>query len=449
MAGISIGRFGLNPVAGEVHVASAQLDGDRLTISGDTMRVALDGDPLTLIKLRAACQQIDGMAAGGEWAVPLVWSESPQLDGWWRVISARHSLNYGAIQADMLAWDFELQRVPGWRLPWLEHRAQLVALPNDHGFVPVTNFAGPALGAPGNYGGQFELTPHPAVNGPTGIAAADGPVVLWRAEWASTAETVKRVDYRFSSSPSGAYAGGCQIEGYYGDATSDSITGSEAEWFPLVGRQAPVPYLRLSNGLVRVRPQAWATGSGGRVAVEWWDGSQWQLYRYEFGSAGATSWDSADTTGFGPELKSVHVLRNTPESSTIRAIWMVQGKGSTNVDFTLRRGGRTVSIVMSEPAGTARQWMIQPVTAVAFTATTAGQLTETTAWGTRKQVIMSPTTSTRNVATGQVFHTSAAAQGRFGLGCEIASGAAWWQASAQAVDHYFSQPGLRMISAGR
>lgn len=447
MAGISIGRFGLNPTLGEIHADSMKLDGDTFTVSGDLIRAAADTDALSVIKLRAVCQQIVGMVAAGagEIVVPLVWSESTQFDGWWRPISAEHDLAHPVLQGETLRWQFQLERVSGWRAPWLEHRAQLTLLPNDHSLVPVTNFTGPAVG-----GSAGELSPYPTGGGPTPFAAGDGSTSLWRLEWGSAAETVRRVDYRYAGLAAAHYTGAATIDTYYGTSVpSTNLTGEETEWYPVVGRQVSTPYLRVGNGMVRVRPMDWSTGAGGRAEFEWWSGSAWVSHMFEFGSAGTTSWNTADVSGFGPTLTGVHVLRNSPETSTIRAIYDVYQRGSAQVDFTVRRGGKTVSIVMTEPVGTARQWMIRPVTATPTTSVDAGTMAQTTASSNRKLVFMCPTTHTRNLATGEMFITTANATGRFGVGMQHNTGTAWHESIAAMTAHYYSQPSLKLVAAGR
>ena len=193
----------------------------------------------------------------------------------------------------------------------------------------------------------------------------------------------------WSTTPALFYEGSARIEQSYGGA-----------YYPVVGQQIlkSSNAWRVSNGLVRVSLSATT------IDVAHYDGAQWDTVKsWVLGSAGGNAGSVVLSA-----IKSVRVLRNTPQNVVVRAIIQMASSGRLrNLDISLRRGCRWAGFVLQSDNIETGQWYIENNEAA--TAITGGLRATSTDASGNKYVVGSPTAQTNTTGTGRLKITTATA----------------------------------------
>jgi hypothetical protein len=286
-----------------------------------------------------AQQRIDDLFALRDRTLPFVFSQKPQLNGFYYVTD---------VTATYKHWHPENIVVVPWSLRLLRygyesdtdmeaHLAGPVTRANDHAqtgerwHAPNINHFGYGTGS--------------TIPSAVTRASVDGDVTVYRG--------VPLTDNpRWGTSPANALLGRCRFI----DAEGRERNGTEMPITP-VGWQ-------LHNGIVRVMIEA-VTGN---ILIGHWNGSAWQDKAF-------TIWrESGPAIALGLPTYCT-VLKNDFDTVSVRiSAPMVVGR--TTVDFKLRRGGRIVEIYIQHQLGSALK--IQRSTVEATTEST-GYITATAA----------------------------------------------------------------------
>jgi hypothetical protein len=434
--GITIGRFGRSPAGAglEVDVQSFRHQGDVLTVSGDLMPAAGDGDGINT--MRAMRSQLAGYVSDGgdgEAFVPVVWADDPHYDGIYRLISADITATDVTLAAGRANWSATLQRVVHSAAPWAEYRTSLVLMSNAHSYVPITNIVNAQASVPGSVA-EIRTDTSFIILGAALIAGVDGNELRVRPGFTGTGATVTRSNYRARITPADWYVGSTTVEGQWG-----------SNWYPLVGRQAPPEIgnnIRIRNGLMRVTPVA------AGLTCEWWADGAWES------SATYRLWENGNqfTT-----LRNISILRNSPEMVTVRCTYSTAALPTFiyDVDVTIRRGSRTATVVVSGGLGislTAARIDFGGTTAsTAVTSVTAGVIRRTAndASGNRP-VIMCAEANTQDLVNGTLITSGTVSVARFGIGLEVPGGTA--TSGDRALDlaaDFFGALAQRLTVVGR
>jgi hypothetical protein len=300
------------------------LSGDRVRFGG-----ALIGTDLA--HFQALRQQIIGLGDDqDEPIVPVIWTEDPAVNGFYRILNTTVELRQAALVSFWGRYQVELERVGGWAAPMHE-----VNLLGDDRFnnIGVATGGDAWIAVPGTVTEFYDGRTTPALFGNQMAArtTATGPVNFW---WSLTNLTTPINDViRYVMPPADNYVGAATLEFGAGN-------------YPLVGRQVPATFTpwRMSNGLVRVTPSATA----GAIDVAHYDGTGWdtaKTYRFYSGNT-----YGASAQQFLTSIIGVTVLRNDPAAVTLRlalsftdvAPFGGPDNWQTAVTLTLRRGSRYV-----------------------------------------------------------------------------------------------------------
>lgn len=322
---LSIGRAGLNPAL--VEVSRYEFDGGGQVKLSGWIRGSTSKDMLVAVR-----EQMLGLVDNpDESVVPLVWTEDPSLDGFYRVrqVGMGSEPRMKLDSRSVVPWDATLERVSSYASPQFDSRL-LHALRSGSA---VTSASASAIQG---------LAPVTTVyrRGSTGLgdldtrASADGDVYV--NTWATN---TSQSSAEWQAPPAGFYDGAATIE--------RRIDGGP--WVPFSGKNPvdvdPNTEWRISNGLVQVVPSETIGGTNGTVTVASWGGSA-----YESATEIKAVWNSAQ----GDSFSGLTILRNSPEAVTIR---LVGANISTNpvfatLDLTLRRGERMLQGVLRTAATT-------------------------------------------------------------------------------------------------
>ncbi len=435
--GISIGRFGLSPAGAglEVDVSKFRQSGDIIDVGGDILPASGDADPINT--MRAMRSQLMGYLGDGgdaEFGVPVIWDDDPHYSGVYRVLSATCEPTDVMLASGRVQWSAQLQRVVHGAAPWLENRATLLLVANDHSYTAISNAVDPCTSMPGS------VDQYQADNGAVFAAAAagaDGTETRIRLQWSSGADTVRTANFRWRAPLADWYRGACIAEGQWGST-----------YYPLVGRQATneLSRVRARNGLVRVTPN---TSS---LQFDWWGTSSW------VSSTAVTMHAGGSNTQLN-SLRDISILRNSPEAVVLRCAYQPSGGAPEvlNVDVAIRRGSRTVAVTIAPPfnvavgsfAGQFRLAWSGATPCTQVTSVTAGAIRYTSADGNgNRPVMICPDTNTQDLTNGRM--TVVDPIGRFAVGCEIGAGSS--VQPDRAIDqagNYFSAVAIRSTVVGR
>lgn len=313
---LQIGRFGIDLASGEV--ASTSADGNSIRIEGNTAYSDFE-------KARVLEQQLLGYVdQPDEDFVPVVWDETPQLDGFYRVKSVSFSGEARLAPTGVMKFTVGLERVQGFAAPLVEVSQLGVMRTDTTGWGTRER----GFGLPATAASALE------VYRVTGVVSRFGVVQRFTRP-GETADAVV-CSARTDSSIVAYYVA---PERFY-DAAATFQLGEPLR--VVVGRQPlnlPSSWL-LSNDLIQVRP---AFDSEFKIEYRGWVGGGWSgwesiSFRRSFGSSAM------------PVPHTVVVLRNSPEAVTIRLLSNYLMNPVT-VDLTLRRGARYVHTVFSQAGG--------------------------------------------------------------------------------------------------
>ena len=353
--------------------------------------------------------QILGLANDyDEPVVPLIMSTQTRLIGYYKVLGAAHTTDpFTMVRGNLYDYTVDLEAVPGFSNPLFESIITGGLLNNVVG----------AVNGDAQWFHAFPLTT---------VEYFGGSGVFYdRVGWDGTT----RMLYGTTSAPSiTAHFYLAPANYYIGAATFEQ--GSP--YATVVGRQevqADLVNWRLSNGLVRVTPNATA----GKLDVSHWKGAAWAAAKtYRF----TETLNGYLVNGF----TSVTVLRNCPEETTIRLGAISSGGlgwGRINIDLGLRRGDRLVrGYLSSDSQG---DWQVardttEAATAITYGAVTLGNIRATAndADGNRYVLISDQKAVTSDLVNGKLTQNAPSYTMDFGIGSEI--GGSGSSAPERAVD---------------
>lgn len=307
---LTIGRFGTEIRVDDV--TGWDESGDRITVTGQTPNGSVP-DALTLR------QQLMGYVdSPDETFVPVTWADQPEVNGYYRVVSADVSPNPRAAFAGVYDFRADLIRVQGFTAPLVES----VLL----GKLRTTTLAltkRPMQAIPS--GGRSYVEYHPALRTliPRGLdvrRTGESSVLNVFSAFAN--------DYivgQYYLPPAKFYEGAATVRVSGQVVCGRQISNTPEGW-------------HLSNDLIQVEPVA---GTNFTIRFRMWDSGAWSPWTTATIKWGGSP--SARTPLRAPH--TVTILANSPEGSTVRLLTTTGGDYSpVSVDITIRRGARGVSI---------------------------------------------------------------------------------------------------------
>lgn len=246
--------------------------------------------------------------------IPVTFTQKTNHDGLYRVTDAGAPITEFAGHAYGFAWSLSLQRIGPANAVDIESRFTSMVRANSFA-LPGVRWHAPAIGSYGYtlQGGTESGNMTRAVEGDSPITIHLGIPVASHPQWGTTALNMRRG--RVALRVSGTERTGI------GTRITDPMSWT------------------LSNGLIRITPQPFASGN---LKLESWNGTTWDSQALDILTAGNDS-----------DWLSVAVLRNDMETVTIRLVRGISSFGRALCDLTLRRGSRTVEgFIQSDVSGT-------------------------------------------------------------------------------------------------
>ena len=193
-------------------------------------------------------------------------------------------------------------------------------------------------------------------------------------------------------------------------APSSFYSGAVSVWVSSLlrsGVDAPnnINDFELSNTLVRVTPGTTTGVSNGRINVAWHDGTQWDT-----AVTFKIMYDAAGTPAVIPAWHYMSIIRNDPETCTLRLVRDAAPATSAHrhvLDVTLRRGSRFVSFYYTWTGATVSYDIIRDTNdaAAAFTPTGASSpvgVLDSVATDGNKWCVMTAQTHTARTTEGGI-----------------------------------------------
>lgn len=414
MSTLKVGRLGRDDIVIDC-VKTWNLSGDTATIAG-TLH-ANDDEGITVqeaLDLRA--NLVAYKNNGDEPVIPILWSSDPGRNGYYRVLDATVDLGPSALDRGVFPFTLQVQRIRGSASARIESVLAGATITNPHG-----NNGESWMAFPAQVSEQLFRTDCDSLYA---RASADGTILF------QTCVGHFNGELQYSLDPDDFYVGACKIET---GATLALRVGDQVADEPY--------YWRLSNGLVRITPEA-----GGRIGLSWWDGGAWTPVK-TFKLSGSTPVTSASPFRAGEIVDFTHmrVLRNSPETviirlsclsqfaapGTIAAEYLPLTWGPLDLDLSLRLGDRAVRGFLSSERSDF--WTVAIASAEAATALTGGiRATAADATGNR-WVIATSAAKSNDLANGSMTATSSDDEFYFALGAEIDGASAVGSAQAQRI----------------
>lgn len=380
---LQIGRVGIDVDLEDPEEWTA--NGEQVVVSGDLVG--------TVAEAKTLRQQLLGHVDNpDEPAVPVTWTEDSTVDGFYRVLSASVSTVPASLSSGLFQFEAVLERVSDYSLPVVESVLLGNVLTNSHSVTAAEPFwASPSpvndiAQAPG------DLRP-----------LSDGNDIYLYADF--SAEPYNQV-VAWQAPPSWFYRGAATLE-----VGSTKVVA--------VGRQVEASAAttwRVSNGLVRVSPLAGETRA--RLRVEHWDGAAWRAKDYRLLRGGG---DFETTSGNGTP-HAISVVRNSPAEVTIRLLYGYSSGGTFDlfdVDVTLRRGDRMVTVIVTSRSGTSATLGARRDSTEAASGALAGAVYASSADANGDQyLIVSPQAVTQDTTNGGLTTSSGVTTARFGIGMD-------------------------------
>jgi hypothetical protein len=351
--------------------------------------------------------------------VPVIIPSLPRLSGYYRVDGVSVGLASSAFGGVSLPIHVDLTPVQGFTAPAIEAILTGALLTNSVG--AVSGDATPIHCVPSLATEYFALSGAGRFIGGRVAEDASLDVNLLGSTYAVIA--------RYSLAPADYYKAAAKFE-----------QGSPL--FPVMGRlmaQADTLNWRLSNGLIRITPNAQAGGTGSTFNVSHYNGSTWSKPKgFTVGSSGGVV--GSIGTGIGSSIQSVTVLRNSPEEVVIR---LVVGNppaytGRVFVDLSLRRGDVMADLFLSSDLSL--KWQVfrqnaEAATAITFGAVTAGGIRATAndSDGNRYILLSYQAATTTSLANGALTQNAFSTSFDAAIGAEIGGSGAGTPNVATAI----------------
>jgi hypothetical protein len=407
---VTIGRVGTDGIT--IPDPDISWSGDQVSLSGQYTPDA--GSATGLADTLWLREQLLGLVGSDdEPVVPVTWSDRGEFDGYYRPTDVQASLPVGSTKEaePFLPWSVTLERVKDYRQPPLEVFGVYGIVSNALGITGAdTMTAAPSLA----------VDWWPNVGTTTGTRVADTGTLQIIVDISSPISTTYLS--RLSIAPAYYYIGACRAE-YAVDNTPT--------WRTVIGRRAfttsDIPAansVRISNGLVRVRPTATT------LQVQWYNGSAWSAAT----SFQLTQGASANVLNFIVG----RVLLSSPTEVVLRIEAIIGGSGVVpyTVDLRLRRGSRNVQIRLA--AYLSDSFGLRFASAVPSTTLTGGLRRTTNNADGNRELLISNTATTKNTSVGSITDPTIRNSVLFGIGAEVGgSSAASLDVAARQVSEWF------------
>ncbi len=319
----------------------------RLTADYQSPGLGVAGDGLVVRRQLLSYPNTD------EPVIPIILTSDPAMSGYYRPMRTQILTDQlSRIRGHIFGYTMELQRVSGFAQPWIESIVNGGLLTNAVGAVSTDMI--PSQSVPSTV---IEYAPNATISSYFTRSTDDG-VGVNEADLAAGGAT--QFSSRFYLAPANYYDAACKVR-----------QGSPLA--VVVGRglvQNDLVHWEMSNGLVKVAPNG-----ASKLDVSHWDGGQWNTKTYVLSQAGVNL----------PNWKSITVLRNAPEMTSIRLGARDEGGnklGSDVLDLTLRRGDRILRCYLATAGVSAAGWRIavntpEAASAITYSAVTTGGIRAT------------------------------------------------------------------------
>lgn len=397
---LKIGRAGLTLTLPEPQAWSSS--GGQVTVQGSIQNAATPTDAL-----RLRDQLLGYVDNWDEPVVPVIVDGEPKLTGYYRVLGVQILTDPTAIAFGYLVFSITLQPVKGFAQPMMESILTDALLTNAVGGVAADHQA--FHGVPASvteYSQSFS-----SLNPPGTRSSADGNLFFEGLNVAAGSATLMTGTASFYLTPANFYVGAATIE-----------QGSPLQ--PVVGRAmlADVVNWRLSNGLVRVTPNATA----GKIDIAHWKSASWATAKtYKF--------TGTVLRGLINGWTAITVLRNSVEECILR-LSCTSATGFVFpifLDISLRRGDRLARIYLTNARNYSDKWSVfrdsvEAATAITYGAVTLGgfRATANDSDSNRYVLLSYQAAVTSDLVNGGLTQNVAAAAMDIGIGSEIAGSAA-------------------------
>ena len=397
----------------DVAPSAMSWNGDQLSLSGPIyIPVAASSRFALLTAVRDRIRSL--VNNDDERHVPVTFTLDPALDGFYRPLSASITFESYSPEAALGQWSMTLERLGKGALPQIEVTANYAHVdPSNALSATEANVEGSATRVAGT------VIPSTAYDGYSLYYSSDGTT---RVAESGTLSLFSRTfpllplstTHVWTVVPADAYVGACSIRGTYAGVADQLCLG---DMTPAVSGVV------LSNGLVRAK----ITGS--TLTIEVYDSGSWV-------TTSATGWTMIASSGsIGSNTvdlgaaPTVAVLRNSPESASVRVLGAgtkeLSPTGRVWIDLEVKRGSMLVTVVTKCDATAA--WSLASTNAVAGTSINGGvRETSNDANGNRLIVVGNGTardTSNIGVSGGTAY----------GIGVELGGSSATDAAAAQQV----------------
>lgn len=310
---LTIGRFGIDIRVDDV--TGWDESGDRITVTGQTPHGSVP-DSLTLR------QQLMGYVdSPDETFVPVTWADQPEVNGYYRVLSADVSPNPRGAFAGVYDFRVDLVRVRGFTAPMIES-----VIIGKLRTTPLALTKRPFLAIPAGSRSYVEYYPDTRTLIPSALdvrrAGASSVLNVFRAGADIMVGQFYLPPVKFYEGAATARVGGRVIAGR-------QAANNTADW-------------QVSNDLIQVEP---AAGANLAFRIRMWDNGAWSAW-----TTATMKWGT-DVLNRKP-LRFPHtvtILANSPERVAVRLLSTTGSESGgdyspVSVDITLRRGGRAVSV---------------------------------------------------------------------------------------------------------
>lgn len=350
---LTIGRAGTE--CGLLVPEEISVDGRSLSIDG---YATVDLSHEQLVDLFTIRDQLAGLGDNPDerWA-PLAWSDQPEFDGIWEVISVDVDMDNTSVNTGKVEFGIELLAPQSRVAPSTEVITVAGLRVNDNGILSCKAYQGIPSEARQYYDG---------ISTPTEIGISESGVQRWCDDGGTLGVGIVRLyqlpdpplstSSRFTIPPAFWYRGGCRV-------TYEDLEGNRRS---LVGTQFPagvdLSTIRIENGIMRAGVASGSEefyGGTGRVITEMFvkedDEAEgvWDMHRCILGQLVALPFytDMGDPLEDWPiwmqTVQAVTAIRNGPEQVTVRVVFESAPSGipaelttvdRSTLDLTLRRG---------------------------------------------------------------------------------------------------------------
>lgn len=379
-------------------------DGDRVRFRGN-LWVDASGLPSPTLGrvLRDQVLGLDPSNSPGMPVRPVIYTPG-EIARYGRVIGAGVPSSKAAEATGVWPYDIEVEWVTSGHAPRMEERTVGALRTQPDGTANAAAIASNTSIAILGAGVNIDHFTPPAASNLT-RTGADGAVFI------AYAGTNRYYDASatWTVAPADFYKGACNIQ------VSPTGTPLNSTTYSVVGREMgnyPTGWA-IQNSLVAVLGSA--TAGVGEFTVLWHDGTAYESSK-TFRITITDLW-SEGGADLGPSL--VRVVTNSPELCILRVYFgsTAAPAGGCYIDFSLRRGSRHVSCLLTAQEN--RLYGIKLVTGEAMTAITGGARATSNDASGNKLILASPQTHTLDTTNGRIRLTSTASQFAFGIGAAI------------------------------